>query len=202
MVWGNMKLLDGKKVANDIKHEIAIEVKKLLDLGFKKPHLAAILVGNNGASETYVNAKVKACKKVGFDSTLIRLSSSIEENDLLDKISDINNDNNICGFLLVLPSGLDYQSLNYKWFTERYSDFAYIDRIAISSKFRGLGIGKSLYLDLERSLDEYNMIACEFNIEPPNPISKSFHESLNYKNVGFQFTENNTKKVSLMVKNI
>ena len=114
----------------------------------------------------------------------------------------INNDNNICGFLLVLPSGLDYQSLNYKWFTERYSDFAYIDRIAISSKYRGLGIGKSLYLDLERSLDEYNMIACEFNIEPPNPISKKFHESLNYKNVGFQFTENNTKKVSLMVKNI
>ena len=114
----------------------------------------------------------------------------------------INNDNNICGFLLVLPSGLDYQSLNYKWFMERYSDFAYIDRIAISSKFRGLGIGKSLYLDLERSLDEYNMIACEFNIEPPNPISKKFHESLNYKNVGFQFTENNTKKVSLMVKNI
>ena len=114
----------------------------------------------------------------------------------------INNDNNICGFLLVLPSGLDYQSLNYKWFTERYSDFAYIDRIAVSSKYRGLGIGKSLYLDLERSLDEYNMIACEFNIEPPNPISKKFHESLNYKNVGFQFTENNTKKVSLMVKNI
>ena len=112
------------------------------------------------------------------------------------------SDKNICGFLLVLPSGLDYQSLNYKWFTERYSEFAYIDRIAISSKFRGLGIGKSLYLDLERSLDEYNMIACEFNIEPPNPISKSFHESLNYKNVGFQFTENNTKKVSLMVKNI
>ncbi len=98
-----MKLLDGKKVANDIKHEIAIEVKKLLDLGFKKPHLAAILVGNNGASETYVNAKVKACKKVGFDSTLIRLSSSIEENDLLDKISDINNDNNIDGLIVQLP---------------------------------------------------------------------------------------------------
>ena len=65
----------------------------------------------------------------------------------------INNDKIICGFLLVLPSGLDYQSLNYKWFTERYRDFAYIDRIAISSKFRGLGIGKSLYLDLEKSLD-------------------------------------------------
>ena len=114
----------------------------------------------------------------------------------------IDNDNCICGFLLVLPSGLDYQSLNYKWFTERYNKFAYIDRIAISKKFRRLGIGKSLYLDLERTLVDYQMIACEFNIEPPNPISKSFHEGLNYKNVGFQYTENHTKKVSLMVKNI
>tara|TARA_B100000214_G_scaffold240891_1_gene176380 strand:- start:67 stop:951 length:885 start_codon:yes stop_codon:yes gene_type:complete len=98
-----MKLLDGKKTANDIKNEIAIEVNKLLDIGLKKPHLAAILVGNNGASETYVNAKVKACKNVGFDSTLIRLSSSIEESKLLDKIYDINNDNNIDGLIVQLP---------------------------------------------------------------------------------------------------
>ena len=98
-----MKLLDGKKTANDIKNEIAIEVNKLLDLGIKKPHLAAILVGNNGASETYVNAKVKACEKVGFDSTLLRFSSSIEENELLDKIYDINQDNNIDGLIVQLP---------------------------------------------------------------------------------------------------
>ena len=71
---------------------------------------------------------------------------------------------------------------------------------AISKKFRRLGIGKSLYLDLERTLVDYQMIACEFNIEPPNPISKSFHEGLNYKNVGFQYTENHTKKVSLIKK--
>ena len=70
-----MILLDGKKTSNDIKDEIALEVNTLISNGGKKPHLAAILVGNNGASETYVNAKVKACNKVGFDSTLVRLSS-------------------------------------------------------------------------------------------------------------------------------
>ena len=108
-----MKLLDGKKTANDIKNEIAIEVNKLLDLGLKKPHLAAILVGNNGASETYVNAKVKACEKVGFDSTLLRLPSSIEENELLDKIYDINKDNNIDGLIvqLPLPSHIDEKKI-------------------------------------------------------------------------------------------
>ena len=66
-----MILLDGKKTSNDIKDEIALEVSEIVNNGGKKPHLAAILVGNNGASETYVNAKVKACEKVGFDSTLI-----------------------------------------------------------------------------------------------------------------------------------
>ncbi len=108
-----MKILDGKKIANDIKNEIAIEVNKLLDLGLKKPHLAAILVGNNGASETYVNAKVKACERVGFDSTLIRFSSSIEENELLDKIYDINQDNNIDGLIvqLPLPSHIDEKKI-------------------------------------------------------------------------------------------
>ena len=62
-----MTILDGKKTSNDIKEEIAVEVSQLISSGGKKPHLAAILVGNNGASETYVNAKVKACEKVGFD---------------------------------------------------------------------------------------------------------------------------------------
>ena len=64
-----MIILDGKKTSNDIKEEIAVEVAQLLANGGKKPHLAAILVGNDGASETYVNAKVKACEKVGFNST-------------------------------------------------------------------------------------------------------------------------------------
>tara|TARA_S200000501_G_C20852958_1_gene756497 strand:+ start:1290 stop:1778 length:489 start_codon:yes stop_codon:yes gene_type:complete len=113
-----------------------------------------------------------------------------------------NRSQKICGFLLVLPSGLEYDSLNYKWFSSRYEKFAYIDRIAISKNWRNKGMGKSLYTDLENTLKNYNLIACEFNVIPLNQISKQFHESLNYENVGFQLTENGTKKVSLMTKKI
>tara|TARA_B100000989_G_scaffold147964_1_gene110234 strand:- start:449 stop:937 length:489 start_codon:yes stop_codon:yes gene_type:complete len=113
-----------------------------------------------------------------------------------------NRSQKICGFLLVLPSGLEYDSLNYKWFSSRYEKFAYIDRIAISKNWRNKGMGKSLYTDLENTLKDYNLIACEFNVIPLNQVSKQFHESLNYENVGFQLTENGTKKVSLMTKKI
>ena len=113
-----------------------------------------------------------------------------------------NRSQKICGFLLVLPSGLEYDSLNYKWFSSRYEKFAYIDRIAISKNWRNKGMGKSLYTDLENTLKDYNLIACEFNVKPLNQVSKQFHESLDYENVGFQLTENGTKKVSLMTKKI
>ena len=113
-----------------------------------------------------------------------------------------NRSQKICGFLLVLPSGLEYDSLNYKWFSSRYEKFAYIDRIAISKNWRNKGMGKSLYTDLENTLKDYNLIACEFNVIPLNIVSKQFHESLDYENVGFQLTENGTKKVSLMTKKI
>ena len=81
-------ILDWKKIANDIKEEIKIEVSSFVKKGNKKPHLAAILVGNNGASETYVNAKVKACEFVGFTSTLIRFDNEVAESELIEKIQD------------------------------------------------------------------------------------------------------------------
>jgi methylenetetrahydrofolate dehydrogenase (NADP+)/methenyltetrahydrofolate cyclohydrolase len=99
----DMILLDGKKTANDIKEEIAIEVSSLITNGGKKPHLAAILVGTDGASETYVNAKVKACKKVGFDSTLVRFDNTVSELDLFIEIEKINNNPDIDGLLVQLP---------------------------------------------------------------------------------------------------
>ena len=98
-----MILLDGKKTSNDIKDEIALEVSEIVNNGGKKPHLAAILVGNNGASETYVNAKVKACEKVGFDSTLIRLDESAKEEELINEIIKINNNDSIDGLIVQLP---------------------------------------------------------------------------------------------------
>lgn len=98
-----MKILDGKKISEDIKQEIANEVKDLIVKGHKKPHLAAILVGNNGASMTYVNAKIKACQIVGFDSTLIRLDEDVSEDKLLTEIYKINNNSQIDGLIVQLP---------------------------------------------------------------------------------------------------
>ena len=124
------------------------------------------------------------------------------ERCLYFKVS-VDEKEQVCGFLLVLPTGLNYESLNYRWFSKNFSDFAYIDRIAIKEEFRGQGIGKSLYLDLEQYVEKsIKRIACEFNIKPENAISKNFHESLDYKRVGTQLTENDTKEVSLMIKEI
>ena len=98
-----MKLLDGKLTSNILKDEIAIEVTEIIANGGKKPHLAAILVGGDGASETYVNAKVRACEKVGFDSTLIRLDASVTEDNLLNEVRKINNNPRIDGLIVQLP---------------------------------------------------------------------------------------------------
>ena len=98
-----MILLDGKKTAADIKEEIALEVSYLKNNGQDSPHLAAIIVGNDGASITYVNAKVKACERVGFESTLIRLPENITEEELLNEIAVLNVDNDIDGFIVQLP---------------------------------------------------------------------------------------------------
>lgn len=98
-----MTILDGKKISNDIKNEIAAEVSKLKKRGEKVPHLAAIIIGNDGASLTYVNSKVQSCKQVGFESSLIRLSSTVSELELLDKIQELNEDDDIDGFIVQLP---------------------------------------------------------------------------------------------------
>ena len=98
-----MILLDGKATSNQIKEEIAIEVQELTANGIRAPHLAAILVGNNGASLTYVNAKVKACAKAGFESTLVTLPVDISEDDLLNEIEKLNTNPEIDGFIVQLP---------------------------------------------------------------------------------------------------
>lgn len=98
-----MILLDGNKTSDDIKLEIAQRVEQLKADGKKVPHLAAVIVGNNGASLTYVNAKVKACEKVGFESSLIALPETISEKDLLAKIAELNNDPKIDGYIVQLP---------------------------------------------------------------------------------------------------
>jgi methylenetetrahydrofolate dehydrogenase (NADP+) / methenyltetrahydrofolate cyclohydrolase len=96
-------LIDGKKVASDIKKEIAEEVIKLKSEGRRVPHLAAILVGNNGSSETYVSNKVKDCEEVGFKSTVLRFGNDIDEAVLLEHIARLNNDADVDGFIVQLP---------------------------------------------------------------------------------------------------
>lgn len=98
-----MTILDGKKISNDIKDEIANEVNLIKSKGEKAPHLAAILVGTDGASMTYVNAKVKACERIGFNSTLIDLPEDTSEEDLLQNIQKLNDDKDIDGFIVQLP---------------------------------------------------------------------------------------------------
>ena len=98
-----MKILDGKKTSLTIQQELAQMVKEKVGKGLKRPHLAAILVGDDGPSQTYVNAKVKACDRIGFKSTLIKLESTISEEELLNKIQHLNIDHDVDGFIVQLP---------------------------------------------------------------------------------------------------
>ena len=98
-----MTILDGKKISKDILNEISLEVKQRTNKGYKTPHLAAILVGDDGPSQTYVNSKINACKEVGFKSSLFKYDNNITEKKLLEEIGKINNDDDIDGFIVQLP---------------------------------------------------------------------------------------------------
>jgi methylenetetrahydrofolate dehydrogenase (NADP+)/methenyltetrahydrofolate cyclohydrolase len=98
-----MELIDGKKLSAEIKEEIANKVEQIKQEGGKIPHLAAILVGHDGASETYVSHKEKACQKVGFKSTVLRYEDDIKEAELLQKVDELNKDDDIDGFIVQLP---------------------------------------------------------------------------------------------------
>lgn len=108
-----MVILDGRETSAILREEIALEVTELKKRGKRVPHLAAVIVGENGASITYVNAKVKACKNVGFESSLIKLPKETTEKELLNKITVLNNDDSLDGFIvqLPLPNHIDEQNI-------------------------------------------------------------------------------------------
>lgn len=108
-----MILIDGKQTAASIKADIAEQVEKLIEAGGKRPHLAAILVGHDGGSETYVANKVKACKECGFKSTLLRFEDTITQQELLKEVDRLNNDADVDGFIvqLPLPAHIDEQKV-------------------------------------------------------------------------------------------
>lgn len=98
-----MQLIDGKKISDEIKNEIAAQVEKMVAEGKRRPHLAAILVGHDGGSETYVANKVKACEKCGFKSSLLRFEDTVTEDELIKAIENLNNDPEVDGFIVQLP---------------------------------------------------------------------------------------------------
>lgn len=98
-----MILIDGKKTADEIKKEIAVEVKQIVASGKRAPHLAAVLVGHDGGSETYVAFKIKDCEEVGFRSSLVRFEDNVTEEELLAKVAELNADADLDGFIVQLP---------------------------------------------------------------------------------------------------
>src|SRR5574343_333957 len=110
----SFQIIDGKKISEQLQSEIAAEVTKIKAAGNKIPHLAAILVGDDPASRAYVGSKVKACEKVGFKSTLIKMEASTTEKELLEKIDGLNKDPDIDGYIvqLPLPKHIDEQKIN------------------------------------------------------------------------------------------
>lgn len=108
-----MQLLDGKKTSEEIKQEIAAEVQLMKNNGEKVPHLAAVIVGTNGASLTYVGSKVRSCEQIGFESTLVSLPETITETELLSKIKELNEDDDLDGYIvqLPLPKHIDEQKI-------------------------------------------------------------------------------------------
>ena len=133
-----MKIISGIEVSNKIKENIALEVEAIKLKGGKIPHLAAVLVGNDGASQTYVNAKVKACERVGFGSSLVKLPEAISEEALLKEIERLNNNDNIDGFIVQLPLP---KHINEQKVTEAISPLKDVDG------FHPMSLGKML-LDL------------------------------------------------------
>lgn len=116
----------------------------------------------------------------------------------------ITADQQVIAFLIALAQGESYQSDNYVWFGSRFERFLYVDRIVVSAKFAGCGIGSKLYDDLFMFARQHNFksIACEYNLVPPNPESCAFHNKYGFREVGTQWLDSNTKQVSLQIREI
>ena len=132
-------LIDGRKVSSDIKDEIAAKVAERKQLGKKIPHLAIILVGDDGASQTYVDNKVKACKSVGFHYTMMRFADTISEERLMKHIDHVNNDDDVDGFIvqLPLPAHISVENITEKTVpTRMWTGSPTITSEALSQKIR------------------------------------------------------------------
>jgi len=113
-------------------------------------------------------------------------------------------DGRVGAFLLAMPSGAPYANDNFQWFSEHVGDFMYVDRIVVGSEFAGLGIGSALYRDLfsETRARGLSNVTCEYNIEPPNPASRAFHDKFGFHELGTQWVAGGSKRVSLQAATI
>jgi hypothetical protein len=115
----------------------------------------------------------------------------------------VRNGESLAGFLIGLRPGLAYQSLNYRWFCEHYPDFGYVDRVAVATNARRLGVGSRLYEDFAATLrGEVDVMTCEVNLRPANESSMRYHEHLGFVQVGSQETEGGSKEVALLEKRL
>lgn len=124
--------------------------------------------------------------------------------EVADYFRLVEIDGALAGFLLGLRPGLPYDSLNYRWFSERYRDFCYIDRLAVDDRFRRRGVASALYADIERHARTLDapLLACEVNVKPRNDVSLAYHSHHGFIEVGQQDTDGGNKRVSLMVKTL
>jgi len=135
--------------------------------------------------------------------------NSLEEADLVGLAEEsvyfkvVLIDEKVCGFLLAMEQGANYQSLNYQWFSRRYESFLYVDRIVVAADHAGAGLGAALYKDLIESTGySAPVLTCEVNLRPANTPSIEFHKKLGFKQIGTQDTEGGKKTVSLMAREL
>jgi uncharacterized protein len=116
----------------------------------------------------------------------------------------VDSDGEVVAFLLAFREGCDYDSANYRWFADRYERFLYIDRVVVSGRQQGQGLGRTLYEDLfsRARVAGIDRVCCEFDLSPPNPASQVFHEHLGFEEVGTQHYGNTGKQVSLRIRQI
>jgi len=158
-----------------------------------------------------VNFKIKKTSSSELDQILVlnqealpAVSSTTKEEmqhflKIVDYFKSLIIDEKVVGFLIALTPGKDYQSLNYKWFENKYKSFMYVDRIVISPSYQGKGLGTNFYNDLCKTINQtITKITCEVNLKPPNEESMLFHKKYGFQQVDSQFTDNGKKEVSLM----
>lgn len=115
----------------------------------------------------------------------------------------VEDGHGIAGFVLCLPMGVEYRSDNYKWFSERYKDFLYLDRVVVAERMRRRGVGRAMYSDLEKiAQGRWGSIALEVNLRPPNPVSIAFHEEMGYRPVGVREYNEGLNSVQMFVRKL